>query len=135
MATTSSCIHRLLDLPPRFIQQVAAGTIAILVVWHLFGDYARRAAALHVIGLRVCGTGFGSELIDSTYLTAAALDQCEVPRQRPIEITRHPGLVGFGPCETQRNLRGKCMPCDAKLILRIRVKNDYGRHVRSADYS
>lgn len=107
MATTSSCILRLLDIPPGFIQQVAAGTIAILVVWHLFGDYARRAAALHVIGLRVCGTGFGSELIDSTYLTAAALDQCEVPRQRPIEITRHPCLVGFGSMRNPTTLTRK----------------------------
>lgn len=96
VTTPTSYILSLLDLTPECIQQIAATTIAILVVWNSFGDYARKTPVLHVIDLRVCCRRFGSKLIDPTYLMVAALEKCEVLRQRPIEATRHTGLVGFG---------------------------------------
>lgn len=96
VTTPTSYILSLPDLTPECIQQIAAATIAILVVWDSFGDYARKTPVLHVIGLRVCCRRFGSKLIDPTYLMVAALDKCEVLRQRPMEMTKHTGLAGFG---------------------------------------
>ena len=132
VATTTSCILSLLGLPPECIQQIAAATIAILAVWDSFGDYARKTPVLHVIGLRGCCRRFDSKLIDPTYLMVAALDKCEVLRQRPIETTKHTGLVGFSFMLVPT---GNAYPCDAKTILHMRVNNDYGRHVCWAHYS
>lgn len=103
MAAATSGIAGLLDLLPAFIQQTAAAAaaaaVAILVVCDFFGDYAWKAAVLHVICIE-CNR------IESQWQTlwleidrpdledADALRQCETLGRRLNEITGQAGLVG-----------------------------------------
>jgi hypothetical protein len=51
LAAAASGVVTLLNLLPVLIQSLAGGLIALLVVWDVLGDYARKAAVLHAISL------------------------------------------------------------------------------------
>ena len=99
MAAAISGIAALLDPLPAFMAQIAVAAIAILVTWDFFGDYARKAAVLHVICIE-CNR------IESQWQTlwleidrpdledTDALRQCETLGRRLNEITGQAGLVG-----------------------------------------
>lgn len=107
LAAATSGLVGLLGPLPEFMLQTAAATVAILVAWDSFGDYARKAAVLHAICIE-CNRieGLWQRLwleIDRPDLKDTdVLRQCETLGQRLNEITGQAGLVGV-PVDAQLN--------------------------------
>ena len=99
IAAAASGIAGLLGPLPEFISRAAAAAVAILVVWDVFGDYARKAAVLHAISIE-CNRieslwhALWLEIDRSDLEDADVLGQCKTLGQSLNDVTGRAGLVG-----------------------------------------
>lgn len=100
MAAAASGIVGVLDPVPAIIQPTAIAAVAILVAWDFFGDYARKAAVLHVICIE-CNQietqwqTLWLEIERPDLEDRDAIRQCEMLGQRLNEVTGQAGMVGI----------------------------------------